>query len=80
MSFSQYKNLGTTLKELQVSFVEDNFMQEIPFSIRDYFLDDLEFMLNEGVVDNSEYAICENLIYPILKEVWGSISKLQKHY
>ncbi|MEY3827891.1 MAG: hypothetical protein RLZZ148_2712, partial [Cyanobacteriota bacterium] len=24
----------------------------------------------EGVVDNSEYAICENLIYPILKEVW----------
>jgi hypothetical protein len=75
MSFSQYKSLGVTLKELQISFVEDNFMQEIPFAIRDYFLTDLEFMLNEGVVDNSEYAICENLIYPILKEVWKPFAK-----
>ncbi|WP_271254300.1 hypothetical protein [Pseudanabaena sp. Chao 1811] len=30
-------------------------------------------MMFEGVVDNSEFAICENLIYPVLKEVW-------KHY
>ncbi|MFO0128512.1 MAG: hypothetical protein ACK54J_15150, partial [Pseudanabaena sp.] len=44
-------------------------------AIRDYFLTDLEFMLNEGVVDNSEYAICENLIYPILKEVWKPLAK-----
>ncbi|MFO0258694.1 MAG: hypothetical protein ACK52T_13850, partial [Pseudanabaena sp.] len=62
MSFSQYKSLGETLKELEISFVEENFMQEISFDIKDYFLADLEFMLNEGVVDNSEYAICENLI------------------
>ena len=26
--------------------------------------------MREGVVDNSEFAICENLIYPVLKEVW----------
>uniref|UniRef100_UPI0034166F12 hypothetical protein n=1 Tax=Okeania sp. SIO2F4 TaxID=2607790 RepID=UPI0034166F12 len=26
--------------------------------------------MGDGVVDNSEFAICENLIYPILKEVW----------
>ena len=75
MSFSQYKSLGATLKELEISFVEENFMQEVPFDIRDYFLTDLEFMLNEGVVDNSEYAICENLIYPILKEVWKPFAK-----
>ena len=47
MSFSQYKSLGATLKELEISFVEENFMQEIPFDIKDYFLADLEFMLNE---------------------------------
>ena len=29
-------------------------------------------MMQEGVVDNSESAICENLIYPVLKEVWKS--------
>jgi hypothetical protein len=27
-------------------------------------------MMTDGVVDNSEYAICENLVYPVLKEVW----------
>lgn len=75
MSSSQYRSLGETLKELEISFREDNFMQEIPFAIPDYFLTDLEFMLNEGVVDNSEYAICENLIYPILKEVWKPLAK-----
>jgi hypothetical protein len=75
MSFSQYKSLGKTLKELEISFVEANFMQEISFDIKDYFLTDLEFMLREGVVDNSEYAICENLIYPILKEVWKPFAK-----
>lgn len=27
-------------------------------------------MMDEAVVDTSEYAICENLVYPILKKVW----------
>ncbi len=26
--------------------------------------------MNEGIFDNSESAICETIIYPILKEVW----------
>ena len=42
----------------------------MPFEVSDYFRSDLRLMMEEGVVDNSEYAICENLIYPILKEVW----------
>ncbi|MDY7015169.1 MAG: hypothetical protein SVX43_16545, partial [Cyanobacteriota bacterium] len=29
-------------------------------------------VMREGVVDNSEFAICENLIYPVLKEIWKS--------
>ena len=27
-------------------------------------------IFNDGVFDNSEIAICENIIYPVLKEVW----------
>lgn len=27
-------------------------------------------LFTDGVIDNSEDAICENLIYPVLKEVW----------
>jgi len=38
MSFSQYKSLGATLKELEITFMEENFMREVPFAIRDYLL------------------------------------------
>jgi hypothetical protein len=70
MPFSNYKSLGETVKEFQVTYTEANFIAGIEFKIPDSFREDLEFMMREGVVDNSEYAICENLIYPLLKEVW----------
>ncbi|MBE9079042.1 hypothetical protein IQ241_17350 [Romeria aff. gracilis LEGE 07310] len=70
MPFSVFKNLGATLKEFQVVYAEANFIQELPFGVSDYFRQDLDLMMSEAVVDNSEFAICENLVYPILKEVW----------
>jgi hypothetical protein len=70
MPFSNYKNIGTVLKEFQVKYTESDFVNGVDFSISDYFRDDLEMVMREGVVNNSEFAICENLIYPILKEVW----------
>ncbi|HBE20356.1 MAG TPA: hypothetical protein DEG17_15710 [Cyanobacteria bacterium UBA11149] len=70
MSFSNYKTIGAVVKEFQVTYTEANFMKEIEFNIPNYFREDLEFMMREAVVDNSEFAVCENLIYPILKEVW----------
>lgn len=69
-SFSTYKNLGETLKEFQITYIEDNFMQETPFEIPDYFRSDLQLMMEDGAIYSSEYAICENIIYPVLKEVW----------
>jgi hypothetical protein len=73
MSFSSYKRLGETVKEFQITYTEANFITGAEFNVADSFREDLQFVMREGVVDNSEYAICENLIYPILKEVW-------KHY
>jgi hypothetical protein len=70
MAFSSYKTISEVLKEFQVTYTESNFMGEAAFEISDYFRDDLEFVMREGVVYNSEFAICENLIYPVLKEVW----------
>ena len=69
-SFSSFKNVSDTLKEFQITYTEDSFIQETPFTIPDYFRQDLQLMMEDGVVDNSEFAICENLIYPVLKEVW----------
>ncbi|MFQ4145823.1 hypothetical protein [Chlorogloeopsis sp. ULAP02] len=74
MAFSGYKTIGEVLKAFQVTYKEANFVVEIPFDISNYFREDLETVMREGVVDNSEFAICENLIYPVLKEVWKRYS------
>ncbi len=70
MALSNYKTIGEVLKTFQVTYTESNFMGEAEFQVSDYFREDLEMVMREGVVDNSEFAICENLIYPVLKEVW----------
>ncbi len=72
MGFSNYKDIGEVLQEFQVTYTTANFMGATDFSIPDYFREDLEFMMREAVVDNSEFAVCENLIYPVLKQVWKS--------
>jgi hypothetical protein len=74
MSFSNFKSLGATVKELQVIYTEANFVTQAVFPVSEYFQQDLEYVMREGVVNNSEFAICENLIYPILKEVWKAYS------
>ncbi|NET38820.1 MAG: hypothetical protein F6K19_43705 [Cyanothece sp. SIO1E1] len=73
MAFSDYTSVAAVIKEFQIHYTEADFIVPHPFVIADYFRDDLHTVMREGVVDNSEYAICENLIYPVLKEVW-------KHY
>ncbi len=70
MAFSSCKTISEVLKEFQVTYTESNFMGSAAFQISDYFRDDLELVMREGVVYNSEFAICENLIYPVIKEVW----------
>jgi len=69
MAFSNYKDIGEVLQEFQVTYTEANFIREIVFSISEYFREDLHIVMHEGVIDNSK-AICENLIYPVMKEVW----------
>ena len=70
MPFSAYKTISSVLKEFQITYTESNFIVETEFHVSAYFREDLEFTMREGVVDNSEFAICENLIYPVIKEVW----------
>lgn len=74
MAFSNFKTVSEVLKEYQVTYNEANFITEAPFDISDYFREDLETVMREGVVNNSEFAICENLIYPVIKEVWKCYS------
>lgn len=70
MSFSFYKTISDALKTFQIIYAEAKFIVDTPFQVSDYFREDLQLIMRDGVVDNSEFAICENLIYPVLKEVW----------
>ena len=70
MPFSAYKTIDTVVKEFQITYTQSNFIIETEFNITDYFREDLEIVMQDGAADCSEFAICENLIYPVLKEVW----------
>lgn len=70
MPFSSFKNIGAVIKQFNLTYREENFIVPAEATPREAFRAEIEFSLREVVVDNSEYAICENFIYPILKEVW----------
>ena len=70
MPFSAYKTIEAVVKEFQITYTQSNFIIETEFPIPDCFREDLEIVMQDGASDCSEYAICENLIYPVLKEVW----------
>lgn len=72
MSFDTYKNIGEVLQEYKITSSEAHFIQETTILIRDIFREDLEFSLREINFEDSEYAICEAIIFPILKEIYRS--------
>jgi hypothetical protein len=72
MAFSNYKSISAVVKKFQIKYFLENFMLEVDFPVKESFQEELDLLFTDGVVDNSEDAICENLIYPILKEVWKS--------
>jgi hypothetical protein len=73
MPFSTYSTLGAALKAFQIARNAQQFVEVVPFTVSDYLRAELGFMEERVNYTVSEFAICENLIYPILKEVW-------KHY
>ncbi|MGK7920815.1 MAG: hypothetical protein AB4080_12505 [Trichodesmium sp.] len=75
MPFSNYKNIATVAQEFQIKYILSDFINELEFSVSQFFQEELELLFTDGVVDNSEDAICENLIYPVLKEVWKMYRK-----
>ncbi|QLE56921.1 hypothetical protein [Nostoc sp. TCL26-01] len=72
MAFSNYKSISAVIKKFQIKYIQANFMLEINFPVQQSFKEELDLLFIDGVIDNSEDAICENLIYPVLKEVWKS--------
>ena len=72
MSFDSYKNISEVLQEYSITSVEKNYIVETEINLRDYFKEELEFSLKEFMFEESEYAVCETIIFPVLKEVYRS--------
>jgi hypothetical protein len=72
MPFTSYKEIGIVLKEYQIFSTEANYIVELETPLSDYFKEELQFNLSEFAFYDSEYAVCENLIFPVLREVYKS--------
>ena len=70
MSFESYKNIAEVLQDFKIRSTEINFIEEVDFTSRKSFQEELEFCLREFVFEESEYAVCETIIFPVLKEVY----------
>lgn len=75
MAFGDYKTLGEAIRDLQVTEIHEDFLKPKLHAVSDYFRPWLERTLAECPVSSSEFAVCENLIYPVLREVHRSYAK-----
>lgn len=75
MPFSEYKNLGTVIKEFQLHYQEKPFETVKTVAVPPNLVADISFNLLELAYDGSEAIICETLIFPILKEVWKEFTQ-----
>ncbi len=84
MPFGNYKTLGEALGALQIRETTEAFVEPTPVALSDYFRSELEITLRDFDVSCSEFAVCENLLFPVLREaikahtsvlgVWSHVS------
>ncbi len=73
MAFTKYKTLAEVLKKYQIKYNESHFQIITDLKVPEILIEDLAFTFDKIAYQVSEAAICENLIYPVLKSVF-------KHY
>jgi hypothetical protein len=70
--FTDYATIGDVALAYQIILRDERFVVLRERSISDRLREDLAFAENHVAYSRSETALRENLIYPILKEVWKS--------
>ena len=70
MAFTEFKNLGQILRKYDIRLEKKNFIVFTPQAAPARLVEDIDFVLKYVNYDSSEAAICENLIYPVLFQVW----------
>ncbi len=68
MPFGTYKTLGAALQALQITETQRAFIEPKQVAVSDFFRSELELTLRDFDVSCSEAAICESLLFPLLRE------------
>lgn len=68
MALGTYKTLGAALQALQITEAQKAFIEPKAVAISDYFRSELELTLRDHDVSCSEAAVCESLLFPLLRE------------
>jgi hypothetical protein len=72
MPFTDYARIGDVALAYRIVLRDEKFVTLRDRPISTILREDLAFAENHAAYKISEEAVCENLIYPILKEVWKS--------
>jgi hypothetical protein len=76
MAFGNYKSVQEVAIAFQIRLDVGPFLHPIPFAIDPLFQEELNFSLLNVPVRASEAAICESLIYPVVKQAWKAYSSV----
>ena len=72
MPFASYQSIADVARAHQITWNMSEFVVPMPGPLSDYFRAEVQFGLRKTSWDHSEFALCENLIYPVVKEIWKS--------
>lgn len=72
MPFTDYTTIGDVARAYQITLRDEKFVALRERPISDILREELAFAENHVAYNLSEAAVCENLVYPVLKDVWKS--------
>lgn len=76
MAFTAFKQLGEVLKKYRIKYQQADFqIDPNALPAPEILHEDIRFTLRMVPFRASEAAICENLIYPVLKSAWKPFSE-----
>lgn len=70
MAFTDFKSIAQVQEEYNIRYGEENFIDYVELSPSDSFIKEFDFNLDNIDVFASEASRCENVIYPIIREVY----------
>ena len=70
MAFSDYKTIAQVQEEYKIKYLEEDFIEIGDLKPSDLFVKELQFSEQNMDIYTSESSRCENIIYPILREVY----------